>query len=156
MSLPTSRILSGFQSHLTLSPEGGLRSAIMRRLRLAGCRSCWQFFFFFFNILTLSGRPPCMIVHPSNGNERWYTHVNDIKKVCKSDLTLEGRCTKNQLRTSVDGGKHNLLLKQSCFQEAVQVSLAVKIISKWKWFLYISQLVHHVRLLASWYWQACI
>lgn len=28
-------------------PEGGLWSAIMRRLGLAGCRSCWQSFFFF-------------------------------------------------------------------------------------------------------------
>lgn len=110
MSLLTLRILSGFQSHLTLSPEGGLRSAIMCRLCLAGCRSCWQLFF---HILTLSGKPRFIFMPPSNGNECWYSPLNDIKKC---DLTRQGRCTKSQPRTSFDSEGYNLSLQYSCWK----------------------------------------
>lgn len=139
MSLPTSRILSGLQSHLTLSPEGGLRSAVMRRLRLAACRSCWQFFSFSFffcfyiSILALSSNPPCIFMPPSSGNELWYAHENDIKKKKGLQDWFDpggGGCTKQSCEPLLTVANTTSYLSYRVLQKLYEVAWAVQIISK--------------------------
>lgn len=90
-----------------------------------------SFLFFFIHILTLSGKPPCIYIPLSNVNERWYTHLNDIKKF--TSVTWPGRvdalkASSGPLLTVTN--THGFLLQHSCFQEAVWVALPVLIISK--------------------------